>query len=301
MKSRRSALDGMIETLVRKGRLRQVEVGETAPMCASCAKRSGCTLVAMGRAYQVVRKQAARDDPPCPVAGQREGPRLAGPPERCGIEEGQLAVGDKEYRSYTIKSFDRWARFYDLFVSLFRLGRLRREAVEISSVARGDKVLDVCTGTGAQALEFARRCDDVTGVDLSTGMLAAARKKDKDGRVRFLEMDATRLDLGDKEFDVSCISFGLHEMPPEGREQVLREMTRVTKDKIVIVDYKAPRKRLHLWLHVALISLYETKYFGDFMRSEFEALLARCGLQVEREKAAWLGFVRISLCRPGAP
>jgi DNA-binding HxlR family transcriptional regulator len=51
----RSALDGMIETLVRKGRLRQVEVGETPPLCASCAKRSGCTLVSIGKTYEVVK------------------------------------------------------------------------------------------------------------------------------------------------------------------------------------------------------------------------------------------------------
>jgi DNA-binding HxlR family transcriptional regulator len=53
----RSALDGMIETLVRKGRLRQIEVGETPPLCASCAKRNGCTLVSIGKAYEVVRQE----------------------------------------------------------------------------------------------------------------------------------------------------------------------------------------------------------------------------------------------------
>jgi len=49
----RSALDGMIETLVRKGRLREVNVG--SPGCANCAKRSACTLVSIGRAYEVVK------------------------------------------------------------------------------------------------------------------------------------------------------------------------------------------------------------------------------------------------------
>jgi DNA-binding IclR family transcriptional regulator len=50
----RSALDGMIETLVRKGRLREVEAGEPPPMCASCGKRSACTLMSIGKAYEVV-------------------------------------------------------------------------------------------------------------------------------------------------------------------------------------------------------------------------------------------------------
>jgi len=206
-------------------------------------------------------------------------------------------MSEKGYRSYTVASFDRWAKFYDPFVSLFRLGRVRREAVEISGVGQKDKVLDVCTGTGAQALQFARRCDDVTAVDLSAGMLGAARKKDKDGRVRFLRMDATRLGFGDKEFDASCISFGLHDMPPEVREEVLREMARVTKDRIVIVDYKPPRNRFLLHLYAALISFYESKFFRDFVRSDFEALLARCGLRMEQQKAVWLSLVRICLCR----
>jgi len=207
-------------------------------------------------------------------------------------------MSDKDYRTYITKSFNRWAKFYDPFLSFFRLRPVRRKAVEISSVGRGDKVLDVCTGTGAQALEFARSCQDVTGVDLSAGMLAVARKKDKDGMIRFLEMDATRLDFGDKEFDVSCISFGLHDMPPDAREQVLREMRRVTKGEIVILDYNPPRNRFLRALFIALISLYESKYFPDFVRADLEALLARCGLQAEAEKSVWLGFVRICLCHP---
>jgi ubiquinone/menaquinone biosynthesis C-methylase UbiE len=209
-------------------------------------------------------------------------------------------MSDKDYRTYITKSFDRWAKFYDPFVSLFGLGRVRGEAVEISRAGRGGKVLDVCTGTGAQAFEFAGRWNDVTGVDLSAGMLAVARRKDEDGRVRFLEMDATRLGFGDKEFDVSSISFALHDMPAGAREQVLREMGRVTKRNIVIVDYRPPRNRFRRALYTALISLFESKYFPDFVSSDFEALLARCGLQVEREKAALLGFVRICLCRPSA-
>jgi ubiquinone/menaquinone biosynthesis C-methylase UbiE len=205
-------------------------------------------------------------------------------------------MGEKEYRSDTVEFFDRWAKFYDPFVSLFRLGRVRREAVEMSSVGRGDKVLDVCTGTGAQAFEFARRCDGVTGIDLSAGMLAVARKKDKEGRVGFVSMDATNLDFSDKEFDVSCISFGLHDMPPEVREEVLREMGRVTRGKIVIVDYRPRENRFLRAVYRTLIPVYESEYFPDFIRSDFEALLARCGLQVEGEKALWLGFVRICLC-----
>ena len=53
---------------------------------------------------------------------------------------------------------------------------MRRKTLEMNGVQSGDRVLDVCTGTGDVALEFARRCDDVTGIDLSDGMLAVAQR-----------------------------------------------------------------------------------------------------------------------------
>ena len=68
------------------------------------------------------------------------------------------AAGGPEYRSYTTASFARWARFYDLFVALFGVRGVRRAAVEIGDLQPGDRVLDVCTGTGDVALEFAKHC-----------------------------------------------------------------------------------------------------------------------------------------------
>ena len=204
---------------------------------------------------------------------------------------------NREYRSYTTESFDRWARFYDPFLALFRLKGVRRETVKMSGVRPEDMVLDVCTGTGDVALEFARRCERVVGIDLSAGMLAMARQKDKEDKICFLQMDATRLDFADREFDVSAISFALHDMPPQVKEGVLREMARVTKGKIVIVEYSPSQNPILRALYISLISLYESKYFPEFARSDFRGLLARCGLQVEQEKTAWLGLLRICVCR----
>ena len=187
---------------------------------------------------------------------------------------GRDTKGDQEYRSYIIGFFDRYTSLYDPFLSLFRLRSVRRETVEISGVRRKDKVLDVCTGTGDVALEFARWCG-VTGVDLSSGMLAVARKKDRDGRVCFLQMDATRLGFADKQFDVSVISFGLHDMPPEVREETLREMARVTRQRIVIVDYNPPRNPILQALYIAIVSLWESKYFPEFA-IDFQRKILSC-------------------------
>jgi ubiquinone/menaquinone biosynthesis C-methylase UbiE len=207
-------------------------------------------------------------------------------------------TGEQGYRSDNIASFARWARIYDTFAALLRIEGVRRKTVEMSGVQPADRALDVCTGTGEVALAFADQCDDVTGVDLSPDMLAVARRKDREGRVRFLQMDATKLDFADGEFDVSSISFGLHDMPSGVREQVLQEMARVTKRRIVIVDYNPPRNPTLRALYIALVSLYESKYFPEFARSDFDGLLARSGLQVEKTQSVYLGFVRLCLALP---
>ena len=86
------------------------------------------------------------------------------------------AEGNQAYRSNVTESFNRWARLYDPFLALFRLKGIRGATMEMSGAQPGDRVLDVCTSTSDVALEFARRCDDVVGIDLSTGMLAVAQR-----------------------------------------------------------------------------------------------------------------------------
>ena len=65
-----------------------------------------------------------------------------------------------------------------------------------------ERALDVGTGTGAGAEAIVERFPDaeVIGVDVSPGMLDAARRN-VDG-VSFLEADASKLPFGDGEFDL---------------------------------------------------------------------------------------------------
>jgi SAM-dependent methyltransferase len=60
------------------------------------------------------------------------------------------------------------------------------------------RVLDVGTGTGAGAMLVAGRWPDsqVTGIDVAPAMIAVAREKTTDPRVRFLVADVATLDPG---------------------------------------------------------------------------------------------------------
>lgn len=74
------------------------------------------------------------------------------------------------------------------------------------------RVLDCACGTGNVSFELAKQGLDVTGVDLSEGMIQVAQKKAKEARadlfplsIRFLQADLTNFDLGETFDTATCL------------------------------------------------------------------------------------------------
>jgi len=113
--------------------------------------------------------------------------------------------------------------------------------------------------------------------------------------VRFEVADATRLRFDENSFDDSCISFALHDMPLLMRERVLQEMVRATKPKgaIIIVDYDLPHSKIWKALVYHLVTLYEGKYYKQFIASDLEALLSKTGIEIIGTISVLLGAGRI--------
>ena len=190
------------------------------------------------------------------------------------------ALSDEE-RAYYRLSRLAWSVFAPIYdVIALPLRGLRDVVIEEVSPAREARVLDVATGTGSQAAAFARSCREVVGIDLSPAMIHVARRKHRSANLRFLEADATALPFEDASFDVSCVSFALHEMPSSIRDDALSEMARVTRPegKIVIADYRLPDGPALRWLVFHVVKLYEPAAYVDFVRSDLDAMLARAGL-----------------------
>ncbi|XUX00557.1 MAG: class I SAM-dependent methyltransferase [Dehalogenimonas sp.] len=196
----------------------------------------------------------------------------------CSVE----AIGAHE--EYNNKFFTRIAPLYDLLRFVFPL--VRKKAARLLLAPEGSTILDVATGTGDQAAEFARRRCCVTGVDLSQAMLDRARHRIKpELRLKFMRANAACLPFEDDSFDKSTISLALHDMPREIELQVLREMRRVTRGagEILIVEYADLSHGIRQALN-PIIGLYESKYYRDFARRDLRQLLADAGLTVRREK-----------------
>ena len=200
---------------------------------------------------------------------------------------------DNDYYGYAKRWFGREAPIYWIFDRL--VAGVRHTVVEVTDVSPCSKILDVATGTGEQAFAFAQRGHEVVGIDLSEDMLRIAREHNKYSGVTFDVGDAAHMPYEDDHFDISCISFALHDMPRSIRENVVKEMARVTKANgiIVIVDYAVPAKNLLYSLFHCIARLGETKYFPEFVQSGLTEVLKTAGIRIIEEVTILAGIGKI--------
>ena len=96
----------------------------------------------------------------------------------------------------------------------------------IDRLAAGARVLDLGCGTGVPtAGMFAESGLEVVGIDVSTEMLALARRNVPTGR--FVAMDAMELDDTLGRFDAACAFFSLLMLPRKDIPKVLRRVRSV--------------------------------------------------------------------------
>jgi len=118
---------------------------------------------------------------------------------------------------------------------------LLRPRQRIVQLLKGQRILDVCCGTGNMTeMLVAARCQ-VVGIDSSRTMLSHARQKHI--AAEFKQMDATQLPFN-QEFDAAVISIALHEMLPQVREKVWESMQRavLSNGRLIALDFAVPER-----------------------------------------------------------
>ncbi|MDF1593990.1 MAG: methyltransferase domain-containing protein [Desulfobacterales bacterium] len=137
--------------------------------------------------------------------------------------------------------------------------RWKKKALKLWPPRKGMVVLDAGCGTGAQLNLYRYYGCSVFGVEISGGMIAAARKKFQ-GLLNMSQGNADRMPYRNQAFDLILLSMMLHEIPPDTRTAVLAETRRVLKDsgRILIIDYRAGRPNRPMGrLFKSVISLIE--------------------------------------------
>lgn len=204
---------------------------------------------------------------------------------------------EEDYYSYTRKLFHRLSYVYGLTEIV--LSGTRTKVADLIDEKEGAKILDVATGTGKQAFEFAKRDYKVIGIDLSEPMLRLAVRNNRYNNANFILADATKLPFNEEHFDVCCISLALHEMPLSIRQEVLQEMSRVTRSDgtILIIDYStSPKSRLARYFLCYIARLFESKYYPEFIHSDLGSLLKKQRIEVTAERSVIYGICTIFKC-----
>jgi demethylmenaquinone methyltransferase/2-methoxy-6-polyprenyl-1,4-benzoquinol methylase len=158
-------------------------------------------------------------------------------------------------KSRTPEMFTEIARRYDLLNHVLSMNidrRWRRALVGMAGLADGARVMDVATGTGDVAIEFARRtrAGTIVGLDPSSGMLDVGREKLRrnglDGRVRLMDGDALAIPFADGSFDAVTIAFGLRNLPDYAAG--IAEMARVLAPggRLLVLEFFPPRRGVFL-------------------------------------------------------
>lgn len=159
--------------------------------------------------------------------------------------------GSGAFKAFEAEGWGERAQSYQQLTGRIT-ARVGEELIARVSPQPGAKVLDVGTGLGDLAGAAAERGAACVGVDLSDGMLAAARERHPG--VDFLRADVEALPFEDCSFDVVLAGFVVNHVP--NPERTLSEMARVlaTEGRTAISVWDWPeRMRLFGLLNEALV------------------------------------------------
>ncbi len=158
---------------------------------------------------------------------------------------------------------------------------------DFAGMKAGDRVLDVCCGSGAQVYEYYRKGLAAHGVDNSQRMLDLAQRyyaKSNMSSASFTLTDAAHLPFADDSFDFTYISLALHDKDVTLVNSIIREMKRVTYPggALVFADYSMPLPRSVTGYFIRVIEFFA----GALHFSNFRRYLKNGGLQCVLETNA---------------
>lgn len=174
-------------------------------------------------------------------------------------KSGAARFGLRTYQEYekhkaVLRHFNRVAPKYDFMNSLLSMGIQhvwKREAVRMLKLQPGDKVLDVCGGTGDLSILAARRTGAAGRVviyDINRAMMEAGRHKietqNLPDRFSWVQGDAESITFPDNTFDAAMVGFGIRNVTHLKRG--FTEMHRVLKPggRILCLEFSRPTNAL---------------------------------------------------------
>jgi demethylmenaquinone methyltransferase / 2-methoxy-6-polyprenyl-1,4-benzoquinol methylase len=172
---------------------------------------------------------------------------------------GYRQVPRDEKVEWVRRHFNTVSGYYDIMNTVLSFGihyLWKRTAIKMMGLSPGDRVLDVCGGTGdlaIMALKAVGNDGQVVLYDINREMMGAGRAKRTNAafrkRIDYVEGDAERIAFPDNHFDAAMVGFGIRNLTEP--ENGFREMHRVLKPGGVFMclEFSVPVWPVFKWLY----------------------------------------------------
>jgi demethylmenaquinone methyltransferase/2-methoxy-6-polyprenyl-1,4-benzoquinol methylase len=159
-------------------------------------------------------------------------------------------VPEDEKTQWVLRHFNSVAHQYDFMNTLLSFGihyLWKREAIALMELKPGNRVLDVCGGTGDLAIIAKRRVGSkgrITVYDINRAMIDAGRNKkinaDIRKQIQYVQGNAELISFPKKCFDAVMVGFGIRNVTH--MEQGFSEILRVLKPggQLMCLEFSKP-------------------------------------------------------------
>lgn len=158
-----------------------------------------------------------------------------------------------------------------------------RRIIELVTPSETDRLLDVATGTGFLAFEFADHISEIIGIDFTDEMLAIAKQYKADNKIKnviFELADVESLPFEDNCFDLVSCRFAFHHfLRPE---KAISEMTRVLKHggKLVLCDIVSSEDITKSEYQNEMETIRDQSHVKHYRPSEIKQMLTKRGFEI---------------------
>ena len=187
-----------------------------------------------------------------------------------------------------------------LFVGCAKI--MRQAVVDEIPEGRNLKVLDVACGTGSWIPQgrLQNRGHEITGVDLSPSYLRLARRTGDFDELQQLNAENLPKEWTGR-FDIVTCVWLFHELPTAVQARITSEVARVLRPggRLVFMDSRqwskdAPGLFTAMGGRSIFSEVFNEPYLLDYLKTDLQALFAREGLHVAREKHCFKSKVLVA-------
>jgi len=177
-------------------------------------------------------------------------------------------------------------------------GSFRRKCLDFARIEKGDRVLDVCCGSGVLTRligECSGCSGQVIGVDISQSALKEAKNL-QNQCIAFTCASGENLPLRSSSFDKCFLSFGLHHMDRQARQKTLQEIGRTLTagGSLFVIEYNLPEGAVAKLISRALVKLDTSQEACPMlMNANLREELQKAGLTIKRREFIGRGIIQL--------